>query len=50
MPAFERITQTVNALRTLGIGREDVVAYILPNLPETHFTLWGDRRRSACLP
>jgi len=38
---FARITQTANALRKLGIGREDVVAFMLPNLPETHFTLWG---------
>lgn len=36
-----KVTQTANALRKLGIGREDVVAYVLPNLPETHFTIWG---------
>lgn len=38
---FARITQSANALRRLGIGRKDVVAYVLPNLPETHFTIWG---------
>ncbi|MBO9413578.1 MULTISPECIES: acyl-CoA synthetase [unclassified Ruegeria] len=38
---FAKVTQTANALRRLGIGREDVVAYVLPNLPETHFTIWG---------
>ncbi len=35
------ITRTANALRRLGIGRHDVVAYMLPNLPETHFVIWG---------
>jgi fatty-acyl-CoA synthase len=38
---FARITQTANALRDLGIGRQDIVAYVLPNLPQTHFTIWG---------
>jgi fatty-acyl-CoA synthase len=35
------ITRTANALRRLRIGREDVVAFVLPNLPETHFVIWG---------
>ncbi|WP_211104248.1 acyl-CoA synthetase [Azospirillum sp. Sh1] len=38
---LRRITQTANAFHTLGVGKDDVVSYILPNLPETHFTLWG---------
>ena len=36
-----RVTQVANAFVSLGIGRRDVVSYLLPNLPETHFTLWG---------
>ena len=36
-----RITQAANAFHALGVGRADVVSYLLPNLPETHFTLWG---------
>ena len=36
-----RITQAANAFRRLGVGRDDVVAFILPNLPETHWTIWG---------
>ncbi|WP_133648723.1 acyl-CoA synthetase [Paraburkholderia flava] len=36
-----RITQVANALHGLGVQRGDVVSYMLPNLPETHFTLWG---------
>jgi acyl-CoA synthetase (AMP-forming)/AMP-acid ligase II len=35
------ITKAANMFRRLGIERRDVLAYILPNLPETHFTLWG---------
>ena len=35
------ITRTANALRRLGIGREDVIAFVLPNLPEAHFVIWG---------
>ncbi|HEY9107047.1 MAG TPA: acyl-CoA synthetase [Roseateles sp.] len=36
-----RITQTANAFRQLGVGRDDVIAFILPNLPETHWIIWG---------
>ncbi len=36
-----RVTQAANAFVSLGSGRRDVVSYLLPNLPETHFTLWG---------
>lgn len=38
---FADITRTANALRRLGVGRKDVVAFVLPNLPETHFVIWG---------
>jgi len=38
---LEKITQTANMLRRLGVGRDDVVAFILPNLPETHYVIWG---------
>ncbi len=38
---MSRITQTANALRQLGVHRNDVIAFILPNLPETHWTIWG---------
>ncbi len=36
-----RVTQTANLFHDLGIGSCDVVSYILPNLPETHYVLWG---------
>nr|WP_100548297.1 MULTISPECIES: acyl-CoA synthetase [unclassified Pseudomonas] len=35
------ITRAGNAFHELGIGPKDVVAFLLPNLPETHFTIWG---------
>jgi fatty-acyl-CoA synthase len=36
-----RITATANFFHGLGIGKDDVVAFVLPNLPETHLTIWG---------
>lgn len=38
---MERITAAANMFRRLGIGRRDVIAFVLPNLPETHWTIWG---------
>jgi len=36
-----RIRQTANLLSDLGVGPTDVVSYLLPSLPHTHFVLWG---------
>ena len=36
-----RITQTANLFHDLGIRSDDVVSYLLPNLPYTHHILWG---------
>lgn len=36
-----RITQAANLFHRLGVERGDVVAFILPNLPETHWVIWG---------
>ncbi|WP_394843490.1 acyl-CoA synthetase [Pendulispora brunnea] len=38
---FARITQTANLFHGLGATKDSVIAYVLPNLPETHFVLWG---------
>lgn len=35
------VTQTANMFRRIGLQRGDVVAFVLPNLPETHLTIWG---------
>jgi fatty-acyl-CoA synthase len=37
----EEITRAANAFHDLGINPAEVLAFILPNLPETHFTIWG---------
>ena len=36
-----RITQTANMFRKLGVQRQDVIAFVMPNLPETHWVIWG---------
>jgi fatty-acyl-CoA synthase len=35
------VTATANFFHRLGVGKNDVVAFVLPNLPETHLTIWG---------
>jgi len=35
------IHRAANTFRRLGIQRDDVVAFVLPNLPQTHFVIWG---------
>ena len=42
---FRRITQAGNLFRRLGVERGDAVAFVLPNLPETHLAIWGGRGR-----
>jgi fatty-acyl-CoA synthase len=36
-----QINQTANLLHDMNIGSQDVVSYLLPNLPQTHSILWG---------
>ncbi|MFP4533011.1 MAG: acyl-CoA synthetase [Desulfobacterales bacterium] len=36
-----RIRQAANMFHDLGVGPTDVVTYVLPNLPQTHYVLWG---------
>ena len=38
---FQQVNRAANLFRSLGIGDTDVVTYLLPNLPETMFTLYG---------
>jgi fatty-acyl-CoA synthase len=38
---FARVTQAANAFSRLGLRPDETVAYLLPNLPQTHFTIWG---------
>lgn len=36
-----QITQCANFFHELGANKDTVIAFILPNLPETHFVIWG---------
>jgi len=47
---FLRVTQAANAFHAAGVGPTDTVAYLLPNLPETHFTLWGGEAAGIANP
>ena len=38
---FADVTRAANVFSRLGIGPTDVIAFVLPNLPETHLTVWG---------
>lgn len=38
---FSQVTKTANAFHQLGVEKHDVVAMLLPNLPQAHFTIWG---------
>lgn len=38
---FAKVTQTANALHRLGIRPGKAVSFLLPNLPQTHFVIWG---------
>lgn len=38
---LDKVTQAANLFGELGIGNGDVVSYMLPNMLETHYTVWG---------
>ncbi len=44
------INRVANMLNDLGIGANDVVSYLLPNLPQTHFVLWGGQAAGIVNP
>ena len=44
------VTRTANLFASLGLGAGDVIAIVLPNLPETHFALWGAQVAGQALP
>ncbi|WP_262266121.1 acyl-CoA synthetase [Microvirga yunnanensis] len=35
------VTRAANAFHAFGVSADHPVAFVLPNLPETHFTIWG---------
>lgn len=46
---MQEIRRFANALHASGYRQHDVVAYVLPNLPETHFVLWGAQANGIVL-
>lgn len=38
---LEKITRAANAFHSLGVDVGDTVSMLLPNLPQSHFTIWG---------
>ncbi len=45
-----QVTRTANLFHDLGLGPKDVISYLLPNLPQTHFTLWGGEATGVVNP
>ena len=35
------VRRAANLFRALGVGRDDAVAILAPNVPEAHYALWG---------
>jgi fatty-acyl-CoA synthase len=43
------VTRAANVFAALGVAPDRPVAFVLPNLPETHFTIWGGEAAGAVL-
>ena len=43
------VTRAANVFHAMGVTAEHPVAFVLPNLPETHFTIWGGEAAGAVL-
>lgn len=47
---LDAITRAANAFHALGVAADDVLAFVLPNLPETHFCIWGGEAAGIVMP
>jgi fatty-acyl-CoA synthase len=47
---WAQINRAANMFNDLGIGPNDVVSYLLPNIPHTHYTLWGGEAAGVVNP
>ena len=47
---FARVTQAANLFTDLGVGPDDAVAMLAPNIPEAHFALWGGEAAGRVCP
>ena len=43
------VTRAANLFASLGVAADRPAAFVLPNLPETHFTIWGGEAAGAAL-
>jgi fatty-acyl-CoA synthase len=46
---FAQINRTANFFHGLGANKDSVIAFVLPNLPETHFVIWGGQAAGITL-
>jgi fatty-acyl-CoA synthase len=47
---WAQINRTANLFHDLGVGPRDVISYLLPNLPHTHYVLWGGEAAGVVNP
>ncbi|MBP7338622.1 acyl-CoA synthetase [Niveispirillum sp.] len=47
---FADVTRAANLFHGLGARKDTVIAFILPNLPETHFVIWGGEAAGIVAP
>ncbi|NLR41293.1 acyl-CoA synthetase [Novosphingobium sp. ERW19] len=47
---FDKVTRAANLFHHLGIEPNDVIALLLPNLPETHIAMWGAEATAIVFP
>lgn len=45
-----RVHQAANLFRRLGVGPQDAVAILAPNIPSTHYALWGAQLAGRACP
>ncbi len=47
---LEQIHRAANLFRSLGVGPDDAVAILAPNIPSTHYALWGAQLAGRACP
>lgn len=47
---FRLVNQAANLFRSLGVGRRDAVALLMPPAPESHVALWGAESAGRACP
>ncbi len=47
---MEQVNRAANLFRSLGVGRQDSVAILAPNIPSTQYALWGAQVAGRACP